>query len=277
MKLRILGSGTSHGVPVIGCGCGVCGSEDPKDKRMRSSLYIEGSGGEAAVIDTGPEFRLQAIGAGIRRLDAIFLTHAHADHLHGLDDVRPLSKEKPVPVYGNRGAMEELRERFSYAFKITQRGGGKPQIIPVEAMAPVVIGKLRFSPVPVKHGALDILGWRIDENPGESGGNPRGGVVYLTDTSAIPEDASSLIGSPEILVIGGLRKRPHETHFNFEQALNAAMDMRARRTYLTHICHDFSHREINGYCRDFMEKRSLPEIEMAPAYDGLELSVPALT
>ena len=199
------------------------------------------------------------------------MTHAHADHLHGLDDVRPLSKEKPVPVYGNRGTMEELRERFSYAFKITQRGGGKPQIIPVEVKDPVVIGKLRFSPVPVKHGALDILGWRIDENPGESGGNPRGGVVYLTDTSAIPEDASSLIGSPEILVIGGLRKRPHETHFNFEQALNAAMDMRARRTYLTHICHDFSHREISGYCRDFMEKRGLPGIEMAPAYDGLEL------
>jgi phosphoribosyl 1,2-cyclic phosphate phosphodiesterase len=269
MKLVILGSGTSHGIPVIGCGCSVCRSQDPKDKRMRSSLYIEGAGGEAAVIDTGQEFRLQAIRAEIHRLDAVFLSHAHADHIHGLDDVRPLSVKKPLPVYGNSPAIKELRSCFAYIFRTTQRGGGKPRIIPAIADSPLVIGNLCFTPIPVKHGELDILGWRIEEG-GAAGGKR---VVYLTDVSAIPETSLDLINGAEILVIDGLRQRPHETHFSFEQALHTACAVNAKQVFLTHICHDFSHREIEEYCNNFKRERKMTNISMAPAWDGLTLRV----
>jgi phosphoribosyl 1,2-cyclic phosphate phosphodiesterase len=271
MKLTILGSGTSHGVPVIGCHCKVCGSTDPRDKRLRASLYIQGRAGEGLVIDTGPEFRLQAIRAGIEKLDAVFLTHGHADHLHGLDDIRTLSREKPLPVYGNDQTIEELRERFSYVFRETQRGGGKPRLEPQAVRGPVHVGGLTVSPLPVKHGALDILGWRIEEPTGRPCPGGQASVVYLTDTSAIPGATAALAGQPDILVIGALRIRPHETHFTFEQALDAARGLGARRVYLTHICHDLSHGEIEDYCRAYLLEHRLTGISMEPAYDGLEL------
>jgi phosphoribosyl 1,2-cyclic phosphate phosphodiesterase len=242
---------------------------------MRASLLVEGSNGETAVIDTGPEFRLQAIRAGLRKLDAIFLTHAHADHVHGLDDVRPLSREKPLPVYGCRETIEEMRERFSYVFKETQLGGGKPQLNPVKTEQPVSIGGLVFSPIPVKHGALDILGWRIDEAGGPGRTSPRisgsGHAVYLTDTSAIPPASLPLIGQPETLIIGGLRVRPHETHFSFEEALDAGAALGAKRIFLTHICHDLSHRQIEEYCKNYVERKGIKGITMEPAYDSLEI------
>lgn len=268
MKLIILGSGTSHGIPVLGCGCAVCRSRDSRDKRMRASLYIAGNGGEAAVIDTGPEFRVQALRAGIRRLDAVFLTHAHADHMHGLDDVRPLSVQTPLPVYCNGSALAELRERFSYVFKPTQQGGGKPRIIPAGVSAPVAIGGLHFTPIPVRHGALDILGWRIDEDGSDKT------AVYLTDVSAIPAPSLPLIGSPEILIIGALRTRPHETHFTFEQALSTALGIGAKQVFLTHICHDYTHRQIENYCRGFMREGQLKNVSMGPAWDTMELAIP---
>jgi phosphoribosyl 1,2-cyclic phosphate phosphodiesterase len=273
MKLTILGSGTSHGVPVVGCACPVCRSEDPRDKRLRASLYIAGRGGERALIDTGPEFRLQAIRAGINQLDALFLTHAHADHIHGMDDVRPLSRERPLPVYGNGETIRELRERFSYVFRETQRGGGKPRLLPEEISGPVRIGGLRFTPVPVKHGNLDIFGWKIEEAGDPGSGDAGRSALYLTDTSEIPESSRPLIGGPEILIIGGLRQRPHETHFSFKQALDEAVRTGARRTWLTHICHDSSHREIEDYCRAYREEKGLSGLTMEPAYDGLELSL----
>jgi phosphoribosyl 1,2-cyclic phosphate phosphodiesterase len=271
MMLTILGSGTSHGVPMLGCDCPVCCSEDSRDKRLRASLYIQGRRGERAVIDTGPEFRIQALRAGINRLDALFLTHPHADHIHGMDDVRPLSREKPLPVYGNRETIRELRERFSYVFRETQQGGGKPRLLPEEISGPVRIGGLTFTPIPVKHGSLDIYGWKIEE-AGEAGsGGP--GALYLTETSAIPESSRALMGKPEILIIGGLRQRPHETHFNFEQALNVAVETGARHTWLTHICHDYSHQAIKDYCRHYREKKNLTGLTMEPAYDGLEINL----
>ncbi|MFP3089671.1 MBL fold metallo-hydrolase [Treponema sp. TIM-1] len=263
MRLVVLGSGTSHGIPVVGCDCPVCRSEDSRDKRMRASLYIEGAGGERAVIDTGPEFRLQALRAGIRRLDALFLTHSHADHIHGLDDLRPLCSEGPIPVYGNRQTLAELRERFSYIFKQTQQGGGKPRIILKPVRGPVRLGGLTLTPVPVKHGDLDILGWKITEAGMEA-------AVYLTDVSHIPQVSLDLIRNPAVFFIGGLRARPHETHFTFAQALNTARDLGAKAAYLTHICHEHSHRDIEEYCRAFQEKTGAPGF-MGPAYDGLEL------
>lgn len=264
MRLIILGSGTSHGIPVITCTCKVCGSPDPRDKRMRASLYIEGPGGERAVIDTGPEFRLQALRARIPRLDGIFLTHAHADHVHGLDDIRPFCWEKAIPVYGSRHTLEELRERFSYVFKDTQQGGGKPRITPIEVSEPILMGGLTFTPIPVKHGALDILGWKISE------AYHRAAAVYLTDTSGIPETSLGLIQSPGVLIIDGLRLRPHETHFSFLEALEAAQRIQAQEVYLTHICHDYSHQEIEEFCRKFREERGISGV-IHPAYDGLEI------
>jgi phosphoribosyl 1,2-cyclic phosphate phosphodiesterase len=266
MKLTVLGSGTSHGIPVIGCDCPVCASEDPKDNRMRASLMVEGDDGERVVIDTGPEFRLQALRAKISSLDAVFLTHAHADHVHGLDDVRPLSWTRELPVYGNAKTMSELAERFAYVFQDTQRGGGKPRIKLNVVDGPVLIGGLTLAPVPVKHGALDILGWRISEN------GKRPFAAYLTDTSAIPESSAELIRGPALLIVGALRERRHETHFSFEEALDAGAKLGAERVCLTHICHNHFHREIAGYCRRFREERALAEtVVMEPAYDQMEI------
>jgi len=220
MKITVLGSGTSHGIPVIGCSCPVCASGDSRDKRMRASVFIEGRGGEKALIDAGPEFRLQALCAGITHLDAIFLTHAHADHVHGLDDVRSLTRENPLPVYANEKTIDEMKERFSYVWHKTQKGGGKPKLAPHVIKRPVKLGGLRFRPAPVKHGVLDILGWEVLESapaiglrdgpaigtpdlPGTNApggadnnkaevpgiaapGGPVNSFLYLTDTSAIP-------------------------------------------------------------------------------------------
>jgi phosphoribosyl 1,2-cyclic phosphate phosphodiesterase len=261
---------------MLGCDCPVCHSTDPHDQRMRASLYIQGDQGEQVVIDTGPEFRLQALRAKIKRLDALFLTHSHADHIHGIDDVRPLSREKPLPVYGNRATLDELLERFSYVFKDTQRGGGKPRLALQEAHSEVVIGSLVFTPLPVQHGALSILGWRVEEK--KPGSCPS--AVYLTDTSAIPGPSWDIIRPPAgpppgVLIIGALRTRPHETHFTFDQALDAALQIGAAQTYLTHICHNYHHRDIETYCQDYQRKHHGDKDPpyRGPAYDGLEISM----
>jgi phosphoribosyl 1,2-cyclic phosphate phosphodiesterase len=236
---------------------------------MRASIYIEGSGrepeqGVKALIDAGPEFRLQAVRAGIRALDGIFLTHSHADHLHGLDDVRPFCRN-PLPVYGNAPTIEEMTGRFSYAFEATQRGGGKPKFLPQAVSGPVRLGGLTFTPVPVKHGILDIYGWEVADARAEKS------FLYLTDTSAIPPDSLERLrkaSRSRVIIIGGLRKRPHETHFTFEQAINTALEIGAEKIYLTHICHDFSHAGIEEICQAFQESQ---KTEIHPAWDGLEL------
>ncbi|MDR1307180.1 MAG: MBL fold metallo-hydrolase [Treponema sp.] len=276
MEITVLGSGTSQGVPVIGCSCPVCTSAGSRDKRMRSSLSIKGAAGEQAVIDTGPEFRLQALRAGIRDLDAVFLTHAHADHIHGLDDIRPLNREKPIPVYGNRKTIAEFRERFAYIFKPTQKGGGKPQIDVIAVKGPVRLGNLVFTPIPVKHGDLDILGWKFEETGAQTAAHGGQAALYVTDCTGIPQGSYDLIaepGPPALAIIGGLRVRPHETHFSFEQALSAGLRTGARRVYLTHICHDHTHRQIKDYCGEFMRKNGLAGITMGPAWDGLRVSL----
>jgi phosphoribosyl 1,2-cyclic phosphate phosphodiesterase len=244
---------------------------------------VLGEYGERVVIDTGPEFRIQALRAGIRYLDAVFLTHTHADHLHGLDDLRSLTWEKPIPLYANETSIAEMRERFSYVFKETQKGGGKPRINPFVLTGPLVIGSLTFTPIPLKHGVLDILGWRITEAIGSDGPNGSDGpveeaartVVYMTDISAIPETSWPLIRDAETHIIGALRVKPHETHFSFEQALETAARVDTRRMFITHISHNHNHLEIEKICHKFREKRNLGAITLGPAWDGLELTVPA--
>lgn len=257
MRIVFLGTGTSHGIPVVTCGCAVCNSSDPRDTRYRSSVAIFGDHGERVLIDAGPEFRLQAIRAKLERLDAVLVTHAHADHIHGLDDVRPLTKGKPLPIYASAFDVAELRERFSYAFKDGQMGGGKPKLELWEAPSEgATVGSIRAIPIPVMHGERRILGYRL------------GKFAYLTDCSAVPAESVDMLRGLDTLVIGALRKRPHPTHFTFDQALELAAELRPSRAFLTHICHDMSHAEIDRYCQTF----GLP-FPAGPAWDGLEIEV----
>jgi phosphoribosyl 1,2-cyclic phosphate phosphodiesterase len=255
---------------------------------MRSSVYIEGSGGERVLIDAGPEFRLQAIKTGISHLDGVFLTHAHADHIHGLDDLRPLSRDEPLPVYGNEQTIVEMEERFPYIFGKCfgkhQKGGGKPRLTPRIADKPVQVGKLTIAPVPIKHGILDILGWEVLERPSADTipqENSSKSFLYLTDASEIPLASMAQLkdrdsGMVRIVIIGSLRMRPHETHFTFDEALTAAMTMKAKAIFLTHICHNHSHEEIEEVCNTFKENhRDLinQNIDIHPAQDGLILTL----
>jgi phosphoribosyl 1,2-cyclic phosphate phosphodiesterase len=252
MRVTFLGSGTSHGVPVIGCGCHVCSSTDPRDKRFRASILIE-SGEAKVVVDAGPEFRLQALRAGLTRLDALLLTHAHADHANGLDDVRPLTVSKVLPVYANAPAIAETRERFGYIFRESQIGGGKPRIELKAAESPILVGALSFVPVPVLHGELPILGWRT------------GSFAYITDCSELPESSVRLLEGIETLVINGLRRAPHATHFSLGQGIEAARRIGAKRTWLTHMNHETSHAELEEFCA-----REGADVGARPAWDGLE-------
>ena len=258
MRAVFLGTGTSHGVPVVGCACSVCRSPDPRDKRYRASLLIRGEHGERILIDAGPEFRLQALRAGIDHLDAVLITHAHADHTHGLDDVRPLTRGEPLPVWADRSAVEELAVRFAYAFDPPQKGGGIPRIRLLEIPAAGVrVGDLSVIPVPVRHGILDILGFRI------------GRFAYLTDCSEIPGSSRRLLAGVEILAIDGLRERPHPTHFSIAEAAEAARELGAREAWIIHLCHDSSHADLESICAGL----SSPGFTLRPAFDGLELDI----
>jgi phosphoribosyl 1,2-cyclic phosphate phosphodiesterase len=252
MRFTILGCGTSNGVPVIGCSCPVCASQSPKNNRTRASLWIEGDGGESVLIDTSTEFRFQALREGVDRIDAVLYTHSHADHIHGIDDLRPLSHRQPIPAYGSRATMEEITERFSYIFSSIGPGGGKPQIEPhVIEDGPVREGSVSLLPVPLLHGDMPIYGYRV------------GDFAYLTDCSAIPEEGYVLLEGVEVLVIDALRYRPHPTHFHLEAALEAARNIGSPATYLTHMCHDLEY---------FRLLDELPE-GVEPAYDGLSIEM----
>lgn len=257
MRVVILGSGTSHGVPVLGCSCAVCRSSDPRDRRYRAAAYLEGEGGERILIDAGPEFRLQALRAGIVGLDAALITHAHADHVHGLDDVRPLCRKAPLAVYASPDDCAELRERFGYAFKEGPVGGGKPRLdLRAVGEASFAVGGLTIRPVPLRHGERLVYGYRA------------GDFAYLSDCSALPEASKALLRGLKLLVIDALRMRPHPTHLSIPEALDLARELRPRRTALTHLCHDHSHAELEGICR-----RLAPGLDAAPAYDGQQFSL----
>lgn len=252
MEAIIMGSGTSHGVPVVGCSCRVCRSEDPRDKRSRASLLVR-SRDINLLIDTSTEFRIQAIREGISSLDAVFYTHSHADHLHGLDDIRPLTKDRPMPVYAGESTQKDIRKRFDYIFSIRpgQKGGGRPKI-ELRPLVPegVTIKGITIVPIPIFHGELPILGFRIGE------------LAYITDCSRIPEDSYPLLRGIKKLIIGALRKRPHPTHFSIDEAVAEAERIGPENTWLTHLCHDHSHAEL---------LEILPK-KIEPAWDGLSIS-----
>ena len=251
MEAIIMGSGTSHGIPVVGCSCGVCRSPDPRDKRSRASLLIRGENLDI-LIDTSTEFRLQAIREGITRLDAVFYTHSHADHLHGIDDIRPLTKDHPMPVYAEELTQKDIKKRFDYIFASHpgHKGGGRPKLsLHPLASEGVSIKGIKVLPIPVFHGEMLINGFRIGE------------LAYITDCSRIPASSYPLLRGVKKLVIGALRKRPHPTHFSIDEAVAESKKIGADQTWLTHLCHDHSHREL---------LEMLPK-KIEPAYDGLSI------
>ena len=382
MIVTLTGTGTSHGIPVIGCECPVCRSSDPHDTRFRCSAYIQ-AGDTALVIDTGPEFRMQALKYNIKHLDAVLITHSHADHLNGLDDLRIFSHtaspgkdnrtEHILPVYANGATLRDIQTRFSYVFAKTQQGGGKPLLNLFNADEytkenPVVVRNLRGAPktpardmpaaacdksdtsapaaavttaakiaakpgecdmpattreasranspellcfpLPMKHGALDVIGWNIRERaqtPDERGASitptpsdnsvasatatyksaadkadkaaaqtqsAQKSFTYLTDCSEVPDETVQLIQGTEHLVIDGLRESPHPTHFSFLEALECAAQIHPKHVWLTHICHNSSHKQINEWLA--INKKQFPELADIPvhaAYDGLTLTI----
>jgi phosphoribosyl 1,2-cyclic phosphate phosphodiesterase len=257
--LTFLGTGTSMGVPTLGCQCAVCTSEDPRDRRLRPSVLLRWSekGRErVAVIDTGPDFREQALRNGLTRVDAVFYTHSHADHIMGLDDLRPLSftvfrEGGPIPLYATPETAEVLERIFDYTFSpsATYPNRARVQLQPLAKRTNV--HGVEFLRVPVQHGTMEIAGFRF------------GSAAYLTDVSAIPEASFALLEGLEHLVVSALRHKPHPSHATVEQAVGWARRIGARHTWLTHIAHELGHEATN---------RTLPD-NIRLAYDGLSLPV----
>ncbi len=248
--LTVLGSGTSMGVPTIGCDCAVCHSSDPHDRRTRPSILIEFSG-KHVLIDTTPDFREQAIREGIRKIDAVIYTHAHADHILGIDDLRPLSyhREGKIPLYARPEAADFLRKMFSYIFDADYKFGGlaRLELNPIDG--PFELFGNRIQPVPVMHGDTEIFGYRF------------GNAAYLTDFSTIPESSMPLLEGLDVLFLDGLRHKPHPTHSTVENSMRIGDQVKARRVFFTHICHDLPHAETNA---------ALPP-HVRLSYDGMKL------
>jgi len=230
IRVTMLGSGTSTGVPVIGCPCVVCGSDNPRNKRWRPGLKVEYEG-RVVLVDTPTDLRAQALRFGLPRLDAVVFTHAHADHIFGLDEVRIFNfrQGEAIPCYGSARTLAAIRRVFAYVFEEGQEGGGKPQLDLIEVGAPFAAAGLAWTPIPVWHGDLEVFGYRL------------GRFAYVTDCSHIPEPSFELLTGVEVLILDALRYRPHPTHFSVEEAVAAAGRIGARRTILTHLAHEIDH------------------------------------
>lgn len=249
MRVTFLGTGTSHGVPMIGCDCATCRSSDPRDTRLRPSVYVE-AGDARLLIDAGPDLRAQALRHRIRRVDAVLFTHGHADHVLGIDELRRFNALQggAIPCFADRRTQEEIRQTFAYAFSPnTPKGGGIPQLDLRSIDGAFQIAGVVVQPVPLWHGQRRILGFRI------------GGFAYLTDCSRVDDEAWPVLTDLDLVVVDALRDRPHPTHFTVDEAVAAARRIGARRTFFTHMCHDVAHEATNA---------RLPS-GMSLAYDGL--------
>jgi phosphoribosyl 1,2-cyclic phosphate phosphodiesterase len=226
-RVTMLGSGTSTGVPVIGCTCNVCRSDKPKNKRWRPGLKLE-MGERVVLVDTPTDLREQALRFGLPRVDAILFTHSHADHIFGLDDVRIFNfrQRAPIPCYGSEEALRNIRRSFAYVFEAGQEGGGKPQLDLLPVREPFPLLGRTFVPIPVWHGSMEVFGYRS------------GAFAYVTDCNRIPDSSYELLDGVEILILDALRHRPHSTHFSVEQSIAVAARIGARRTIFTHMTHE---------------------------------------
>lgn len=253
MRLTMLGVGSSAGTPVIGCQCATCMSDNPKNKRSRCSSLITLSHGQNILIDTGPDIRLQALREGISHVDAVLYTHTHADHLHGIDDLRAFCQKQrqQIPLYGKPDAMEHIVNKFGYAI----REAGDYWDLPILSVNPVEqmfeLFGTQIVPVPILHGRLEMYGYRL------------GKLAYLTDASAIPETSLELLHDLDVLLLDCLRYTPHYTHFSLEQSLEQAAIIGAKQTYLIHMTHEMEYEAVS---------KILPS-SVQVGYDGLQLEI----
>ena len=252
-RITILGSGTSHGIPMIGCSCPVCTSDDVRDRRTRSCVLVEWPGA-SIVIDTPPEFRLQCVSHHVARVDAVLYTHTHADHIAGLDDLRRFCsmQSQAIPCYASRSCLDCLLRKFGYAFRpVDQDYSERPRLHAVAIDGPFhLLGKTVF-PLALKHGRDDVLGFKIDR------------WAYCTDCSSIPPEAEDQLHDLDVLIIDALRYTAHPTHFNVEQTLEVIASLRPKRAYLTHIAHEIRHADLENRLPDGVYL----------SYDGLQLAL----
>jgi len=250
----VLGSGTSHGVPMIGCDCATCRSTDERDNRSRASIFITLEGGTSILVDTSPDLRAQALAHGMKRVDAILYTHSHVDHVLGLDEVRRFNwlQREAIPCYGDERTLGDLRRIFAYAFDDkASKGGGIPRVTLFPLSGEFSIAGATFTPVPLLHGDRQIFGYRL------------GSFAYLTDCSAIPDRSWPLLGGVKTIILDALRDRPHPTHFSVSEALDVVKRLAPERAFFTHMCHDLPHAATCA---------RLPEgVELA--YDGLAFEI----
>jgi phosphoribosyl 1,2-cyclic phosphate phosphodiesterase len=254
VKVYFLGTGTSQGIPVIGSDHPVCKSTDPKDKRLRVSVWIHGDG-FSLVVDCGPDFRQQMLASGCERVDAILFTHEHADHTAGIDDIRPFNfKQGDIPVYAHRRVIDNLKKRFDYVFETVNKYPGAPTVKPheVENNRTFSVGRKTIIPIEVMHGKLQAFGYRIDD------------FAYLTDVKTIADTEIEKLKNLKVLVVNALRQEPHETHFNLQEALDFIHLVQPEKAYLTHVSHKM------GFHAD-VQKR-LPE-NVFLAHDNLEITI----
>jgi phosphoribosyl 1,2-cyclic phosphate phosphodiesterase len=254
IELLFLGTGTSAGIPMIGCQCAVCTSSDLRDKRMRPSVVIS-YGGQRFLVDTTPELRLQCVGNGVDSIDAVVYTHAHADHVMGLDDVRRFNalRHGPLDVWADEPTHEALTRCFGYAFEEPkpEMKVFRPHLIRRWIDGPFELGRRTWVPIPLIHGDMPILGFRIDR------------LAYCTDVNSIPESSFELLKGLDLLVLDALQHKKHATHFTVAEALEAAQRIGAKKTLFTHIAHGLSHEATNANLPDGIQL----------AYDGLRVSV----
>ncbi|MBV6440854.1 MAG: MBL fold metallo-hydrolase [Haliscomenobacteraceae bacterium CHB4] len=251
MKLTLLGTGTSQGVPVIGCDCEACISADPRDNRLRSSALLS-DGNTNIIIDAGPDFRQQMLRARIRHVNGILLTHEHNDHVIGLDDVRPFNFRTghPMTVYALPRVAEQVRRRFEYIFGEPTPGAPRIELVPLDKDTPINMDGIKIQPIGIMHGRLPILGFRF------------GNLTYLTDVKTVPESEKSKIAGTKYLITSALHQREHPVHMNLEEALAFIAEMAPTRAWITHISHQM------GLARE-METQLPPGVSLA--YDGLEI------
>ncbi len=252
MKLTFLGTGTSTGVPTLGCHCKVCTSSDPRDKRLRPSVGLEYDG-RFVVIDTSPDFREQAMRERIERLDAVVFTHDHVDHVFGLDDVRVFyfRQKVPIPIYADRRTMQSIRRIYQHIFDQTYPYGGIAKLDPHVIEGPFEVWGMTMTPLPVWHGNLPVLGFRF------------GRAAYVTDFSTIPDSTLALLEGLDVLILDALRHQPHPSHSTLEQSLALVEKLKPRRAFFTHIAHELGHAETNALLP--------PHVRLA--YDGLKLDL----